>query len=66
MNVPRHSIQFLQVGDEITCVALVCEDLVQDDVAEVIRSVGPTIVLVEVRAPASCQSTQGQVGTSAS
>jgi hypothetical protein len=45
MDVPRRSIQFLQVGEEITCVSLVCEDLAQDDVAEVIRSVGPTIVL---------------------
>jgi hypothetical protein len=45
MDVPRRSIQFLQVGEEITCVSLVCEDLAQDDVAQVIRSVGPTIVL---------------------
>jgi hypothetical protein len=45
MDVPPRSIQFLQVGEEITCVALVCEDLAQDDVAAVIRSVGPTIVL---------------------
>jgi hypothetical protein len=45
MDVPRRSIQFLEVGEEITCVSLVCEDLAQDDVAEVIRSVGPTMVL---------------------
>ena len=33
------------VGEGITIVSLVCEDLAQnDDVAEVIRSVGPTIV----------------------
>jgi hypothetical protein len=45
MDVPRRSIQFVQVGVEITCVALVCEDLAQDDVAEIIRSVGPTVVV---------------------
>jgi hypothetical protein len=45
MDVLRRSIQFLQVGEEITCVSLVCEDLAPDDVAQVIRSVGPTIVL---------------------
>jgi hypothetical protein len=45
MDVPRRSIQFVQVGEEITVVCLVCEDLAQDDAAEVIRSVGPTIVL---------------------
>ena len=40
----RRSIQFVQVGEEITIVSLVCEDLAQDDVAQIIRSVGPTIV----------------------
>jgi hypothetical protein len=45
MDVPRRSIQFVQVGEEITVVAMVCEDLAQDAAAEVIRSVGPTIVL---------------------
>jgi hypothetical protein len=45
MNVPRRTIQFVELGDEITLVSLVCEDLAQiDDVAEVIRSVGPTVV----------------------
>jgi hypothetical protein len=44
-DVPRRSIQFVELGDEITFVSLVCEDLAQiDDVAEVIRSVGPTFV----------------------
>jgi hypothetical protein len=38
-------LQFLQVGEEVTIVSLVCEDLAQnDDVAAVIRAVGPTIV----------------------
>jgi len=45
MDVPRRSIQFVQVGEEITLVSLVCQDLAQDDIAEVIRSVGPTLVL---------------------
>ncbi|MEP6560805.1 MAG: hypothetical protein ABJD68_06970 [Nakamurella sp.] len=45
MDVPRQSIQFVQVGEEITIVSVVCEDLAQPDIAEVIRSVGPTLVL---------------------
>jgi hypothetical protein len=45
MDVPRRSLQLLQVGGEITVASLVCEDLAQyDEVAEIIRSVGPTIV----------------------
>ena len=45
MDVPRRSLQFLQVGEEITIASLVCEDLARnDEVAEIIRSVGPTIV----------------------
>ena len=46
MDVPRRTIQFIELGDEITMISLVCEDLAQiDDVAEVIRSVGPTLVI---------------------
>jgi hypothetical protein len=46
MEVPRRTIHFVELGDEITLAALVCEDLAQiDDVAEVIRSVGPTVVV---------------------
>jgi hypothetical protein len=46
MDVPRRTIQFIELGDGITMVSLVCEDLAQiDDVAEVIRSVGPTVVV---------------------
>ena len=46
IDVPRHSIQFVQVGEQVTVVSLVCEDLAQnDDVAEVIRAVGPTVVI---------------------
>jgi hypothetical protein len=44
-EVPRRTIQFLELGESIVLVSLVCEDLAQiDDVADVIRSVGPTIV----------------------
>jgi hypothetical protein len=46
MDVPRRTLQFIQLGDEITFVSLVCEDLAQmDELAAVIRSVGPTIVV---------------------
>jgi hypothetical protein len=45
MDVPRRAIQFVEVA-ELTLVALVCEDLAQNGhVAELIRSVGPTLVL---------------------
>ena len=44
MEVPRRSIQFVEVA-ELTLASLVCEDLAQnDDVAELIRQVGPTFV----------------------
>ena len=43
IDVPRRSVQVVEVGEGITIVSLVCEDLAQnDDVAEVIRSIGPT------------------------
>jgi hypothetical protein len=46
MEVPRRTVHFVEHGDEITLVALVCEDLAQiDNVADVIRSVGPTVVV---------------------
>jgi len=46
-DIPRRAIQFAELGDEITLVSLVCEDLAQiDDVAEVIRAVGPTCVYI--------------------
>jgi hypothetical protein len=45
MEIPRRSVQFLEVGEDVSLVSLVCEDLAQNDnVAEVVRSVGPTIV----------------------
>jgi hypothetical protein len=46
MDVPRQSLQFVTLGEEITVVSLVCEDLAENDqVAEVIRAVGPTGVI---------------------
>ncbi|MBS1692311.1 MAG: hypothetical protein JST91_08825 [Actinobacteria bacterium] len=46
MKVPRRVVQFVEFGEELTLVCLVCEDLSQhDDVSEVIRSVGPTLVI---------------------
>jgi hypothetical protein len=46
MEVPRRSIQFVERGDGAVLATIVCEDLAQiDEVAEVIRSVGPTIVI---------------------
>jgi hypothetical protein len=46
MDVPRRSIQFVERGDGAVLATVVCEDLAQiDEVAEVIRSVGPTIVV---------------------
>jgi hypothetical protein len=45
MEVPRLAVQFVEMGDRITLVFLVCEDLAQiDNVAEVVRSVGPTVI----------------------
>jgi hypothetical protein len=45
IEVPRQSLNFLEVGEGIVVVYLVCEDLAKsDDVAEVVRKVGPTVV----------------------
>jgi hypothetical protein len=45
MEVPARSLHFLTVGEEITIVSLVCQDLAEtDEIAGVIRSVGPTVV----------------------
>jgi hypothetical protein len=45
MDIARRTVQFVELGEELTLVCLVCEDLAQhDDVAEVVRSVGPTLV----------------------
>jgi hypothetical protein len=46
MEVPRRSLQLVEVGEGVTVVSLVCEDLAQiDDVANLLRSVGPTLVV---------------------
>jgi hypothetical protein len=46
MEVPRRPVQILDFGAGGTLVSIVCEDLAQiDEVADVIRSVGPTIVV---------------------
>jgi hypothetical protein len=46
MEVPRRSVQFVELGGSVTLTSLVCEDLAQaDEVASVIRAVGPTIVV---------------------
>jgi hypothetical protein len=46
MEVPRRSVQFVELGDGVTLTSLVCEDLAQtDEVADVIRAVGPAIVV---------------------
>src|SRR5262249_25417265 len=46
MDVPRRTVQFVEGGDGVTLAFVVCEDLAQiDEVAEVLRSVGPTIVI---------------------
>lgn len=48
MEVPRRMVEFIEVA-ELTLVSLVCEDLAQNDhIAELIRSVGPTVVFVAV------------------
>jgi hypothetical protein len=47
IQVPRRSVQFVDLGNEITLASLVCEDLAQsDEVASVIRAVGPMIVVI--------------------
>jgi hypothetical protein len=45
MEVPRRAMQFVELA-ELTQASLVCEDLAQnDDIAQLIRSVGPTSVI---------------------
>ncbi|TFV89796.1 hypothetical protein [Blastococcus sp. CT_GayMR16] len=46
MEVPRRSLQFLELSEGLTLVTVVCEDLARmDEVAELIRDVGPTLVV---------------------
>jgi hypothetical protein len=45
IDTPRRTVQIVEVGQGVAIVSLVCEDLAQnDDVAELIRSIGPTLV----------------------
>jgi hypothetical protein len=44
IDLPRRTIEFVEVA-ELTLISLVCEDLaLHDDIAELVRSVGPTPV----------------------
>src|SRR5262249_49854900 len=46
IEVPRRSVQLVEVGEGVTIVSMVCEDLAQiDAAAELLRSVGPTVVI---------------------
>jgi len=46
MEIPERSLHLLDVGGGITVAAVVCEDLARiDGVADLLRSVGPTLVL---------------------
>jgi hypothetical protein len=46
MEVPRRAVQVLELGEGITLVSLVCEDLARlDEVAELLRAIGPTLVV---------------------
>jgi hypothetical protein len=45
-DIPRRTIRLVELGDELTLVSLVCEDLAENDnVAEILRAVGPTVVV---------------------
>lgn len=46
MEVPPRSVNIFELGGGVTVAAVVCEDLArQDGVAEMLRSVGPTLVI---------------------
>jgi hypothetical protein len=46
IKIPRRRVSFLNVGDKITISTLVCEDLArQDPIADLIRHVGPSLVV---------------------
>lgn len=46
MDIPKRSVHLLDLGGGITVAAVVCEDLARlDGVAELLRSVGPTLVM---------------------
>jgi hypothetical protein len=46
MEVPPRSLQVLELGEGLTLVAVICEDLARlDEVAELLRDIGPTLVV---------------------
>ncbi len=46
IKIPRRRVSFLNVGDKITVANLICEDLArQDPIADLIRHVGPSLVI---------------------
>jgi len=46
MTVPRRTVQILELGDGVTLVSVVCEDLARlDEVADLLRVIGPTLVV---------------------
>ena len=46
MEVPRRALQVLELSEGLTLVAVICEDLARlDEVAELLRDVGPTLVV---------------------
>jgi hypothetical protein len=46
MDVPRRSVRIVEFGAGVAMVSLICEDLARlDDVAELVRSVGPSLIV---------------------
>ncbi|MBD0293375.1 MAG: hypothetical protein ICV70_07355 [Jiangellaceae bacterium] len=46
MTVPRREVQFIELGEGITFVAVICEDLARlDEVADLLRAIGPTLAV---------------------
>ena len=46
MSVPRRTLQVIELGAGVTFVAVICEDLARlDEVSELLRTVGPTLVV---------------------
>ena len=46
MEVPPRALQVLELGEGLTLVAVICEDLARlDEVAELVRDIGPTLVV---------------------
>lgn len=46
IEIPRRKVTFVNVGEEVTICPLICEDLArQDPIAELIRAVGPSLVI---------------------